>query len=147
MENWRTEAVVVLRLVVIQKKEYTKIRQDKEQDKEVKDSGGGTVKIRGQKGAINKGYIYPVIGLLLSMFYVSLGDPHLGTPSTFLRVLFKTLSVIYQALNTAPSTHCTFSHSSSIGLGPIQMSLKIDQTKTGTKIKTYKKSRNILKGK
>ena len=42
------------------------------------------------------------------MFCVSLGDPHLGTPSTFFRVLFKTLfSVIYQAFNTAPSTHCT----------------------------------------
>lgn len=36
MENWSTEAVVVLRPVVIQKKEYTNVRHDREEGKEVK---------------------------------------------------------------------------------------------------------------
>lgn len=44
MENWRTEAVVVLRPVVIQKKEYNKIRQDRKRGGErAEDSGGGRV--------------------------------------------------------------------------------------------------------
>ena len=65
MENWSTEAVVVLRTLVIQKKEYTKIRQDREEEKEVKDIQRREEKKTGKEEVINRGCIYPVVSLFL----------------------------------------------------------------------------------